>query len=89
MSSAIADSVNQLRGGSPAKEWDGRITRAAAEYHNFLLLSLVMHEAQFQSVLCQLPQAGVSWSPLTTQLLKPWNLLLAREVVLLCGIEPD
>ena len=42
MSSAIPDSVNQLRGSSPAKEQGETITKAIAEYLNLLLLSLVV-----------------------------------------------
>lgn len=83
MSSATAESVNQLR----ETGWDD--TKAVAECINFLLLPLaVMHQAQFQPVLCQLPPVGLSWSPHTKQLPEHWDLP-APGVVLLCGIEPD
>lgn len=63
MSSATAESVNQLR----ETGWDD--TKAVAECINFLLPPLaVMHQAQFQPVLCQLPPVGLSWSPHTKQL---------------------
>lgn len=42
MSRAIADSVNQLQGSSPAKELGETITKAVAEYLIFFLLSLVV-----------------------------------------------
>lgn len=42
MSSVIADSVNQLLSSSPARERGEKITKAVAEYLNFLLLSLVV-----------------------------------------------